>query len=519
MAPDLNADWSRKRASKPKVKTGCITCKQRRVKCDEQRPECLKCCKFGHTCGGYEHLTSVKQLLKLTPVRRKLLPKSNDLATTTLAIPLSLTSGIRFEDERESHYFRLFQKHVARELSAGFEGTLWNRIVLQACENESIRRLTVATAALKQTTKLWQDSDEGLQSDREYALEKYGNALKSMKTELSKSQDNLRVALIAALLIFVFENMHGCARAAVMNIQSALDLVNNRLMCHCHSLQASSSKQGILQSSISELVEDEVLTTLIRLDKPSVALLGTSKGVRHSQDRFFSFHRYLEDFQIPASFETITEARKCYECIRFRVFPEHNWEKKLIALTSLPEDVSAPVVLRELFSSIADPESIQDLCAQLQRWHRAYAPLFRHSRTARGASTFVPATTIYIRALSLNIPLSLRQLPVSLDSPGQDHSTHRILDMAWGLLSHPDFSKSFVFDTGIIPSIWMVAVLCPDIDLKRKALEILRSMQPRVECVWDSRIFVRTGEALLRMVEEEKVKAAFSPSMKSLDLT
>lgn len=203
---------------------------QRRVKCDEQRPGCLRCCKFGHTCGGYEHLAPVKQPPKLTPVRRKLLPKSNDLATTTLEIPLSLASGIRFEDERESHYFRLFQK-VASELSAGFEGTLWNRIVLQACENESIRRLTVATAALKQATKLWQDSDEGLQSDREYALEKYGNALQSMQTELNKSQDNLRVALIATLLIFAFENMYGDARAAVMNIQSALDLVNNRLVC------------------------------------------------------------------------------------------------------------------------------------------------------------------------------------------------------------------------------------------------------------------------------------------------
>lgn len=148
---------------------------------------------------------------------------------------------------------------------------------------------------------------------------------------------------------------------------------------------------------MSELVEDEVLTTLIRLDKPSVALLGTSKSVRHSQDRFFSFQRYLEDFQIPASFGTITEARQYYECIRFRVFSEHNWKKKLSASTSLPEDVSAPtVLLRELFSDIADPESIPDLRAQLQCWHRAYSPLFKHSRTARGASTFVPATTIYI---------------------------------------------------------------------------------------------------------------------------
>jgi len=37
----------RKRVGKPKVKTGCETCKKRRVKCDEGKPECLRCLKFG----------------------------------------------------------------------------------------------------------------------------------------------------------------------------------------------------------------------------------------------------------------------------------------------------------------------------------------------------------------------------------------------------------------------------------------------------------------------------------------
>jgi Fungal Zn(2)-Cys(6) binuclear cluster domain len=37
----------KKRVGRPKVKTGCITCKVRRVKCDENRPECCRCIKFG----------------------------------------------------------------------------------------------------------------------------------------------------------------------------------------------------------------------------------------------------------------------------------------------------------------------------------------------------------------------------------------------------------------------------------------------------------------------------------------
>jgi hypothetical protein len=45
--PRRSKDGTRKRAAKPKVRTGCITCKVRRVKCDEMRPECLRCVKFG----------------------------------------------------------------------------------------------------------------------------------------------------------------------------------------------------------------------------------------------------------------------------------------------------------------------------------------------------------------------------------------------------------------------------------------------------------------------------------------
>ncbi|KAH9908388.1 hypothetical protein F4778DRAFT_717069 [Xylariomycetidae sp. FL2044] len=43
----------RVRVSKPKVKTGCNNCKQRRIKCDEKRPECSQCVRSKKTCPGY----------------------------------------------------------------------------------------------------------------------------------------------------------------------------------------------------------------------------------------------------------------------------------------------------------------------------------------------------------------------------------------------------------------------------------------------------------------------------------
>ncbi|TVY82756.1 putative transcriptional regulatory protein [Lachnellula suecica] len=37
-----------------KVKTGCETCRIRKIKCDEERPFCQKCVKTGRTCDGYD---------------------------------------------------------------------------------------------------------------------------------------------------------------------------------------------------------------------------------------------------------------------------------------------------------------------------------------------------------------------------------------------------------------------------------------------------------------------------------
>ncbi|KAK6063305.1 hypothetical protein SCUP515_12528 [Seiridium cupressi] len=40
--------------SRTKVKTGCATCKIRKIKCDENKPFCRKCVDTGRTCDGYE---------------------------------------------------------------------------------------------------------------------------------------------------------------------------------------------------------------------------------------------------------------------------------------------------------------------------------------------------------------------------------------------------------------------------------------------------------------------------------
>lgn len=42
------------RTRKQRARTGCLTCRARRVKCDEQKPDCRRCITANVACAGYE---------------------------------------------------------------------------------------------------------------------------------------------------------------------------------------------------------------------------------------------------------------------------------------------------------------------------------------------------------------------------------------------------------------------------------------------------------------------------------
>ncbi|CCG84720.2 protein of unknown function [Taphrina deformans PYCC 5710] len=45
------------RETRRRTKTGCLTCRKRRIKCDEGKPDCLRCLKSKRPCEGYNSKT------------------------------------------------------------------------------------------------------------------------------------------------------------------------------------------------------------------------------------------------------------------------------------------------------------------------------------------------------------------------------------------------------------------------------------------------------------------------------
>jgi len=152
----------------PKAKFGCLTCKVRRVKCDELKPTCLRCQKLGLKCGGYHapQRESTRSHPAIT-TRRAMGPKMLFL------YPRSLPEVNLFHTNREYHYFKVFSEELRQKGEQS--------VLLQMCQREHLlKRAIVALVALEKTRKTSSVSGSSVGSTKhsvDHAVE-YGNVTK-----------------------------------------------------------------------------------------------------------------------------------------------------------------------------------------------------------------------------------------------------------------------------------------------------------------------------------------------------
>jgi hypothetical protein len=151
----------RVRVSRPKVRTGCRTCKIRRVKCDEAHPSCDRCLKAKLACDGYDSNVAplATATLKEGPREKR---GSRHVSTTSTGkhfalvpkppCPLSILGSIpttRRFGAHEIPYFDFFRHGLVNELSGYSCFDFWPRVVLsEAIDTDCVRDAVLAIAAL-----------------------------------------------------------------------------------------------------------------------------------------------------------------------------------------------------------------------------------------------------------------------------------------------------------------------------------------------------------------------------------
>lgn len=354
-------------------------------------------------------------------------------------------------------------------------------MVVEACTNESIRELTTAVAALNVADKLNKNAivdprnfQNDMNSHLEYALLQYGKALKGIRNTVSAGQDSMRVALIAALLIFVFESLHGDISRALNPIQISIELILKRLATvqrpFCGSLKAAKKPPSSLP------VDKELLVAFIRLDGLALSLV-TKSSFNYTQllDRPTTLSSTSRCSTIPSIFATVSEAREYYEDI--------TWRSK-----TLPYELRG--TLRNWYTDPPDSEPTE---IQLTKWVQAFKPLFQDSLTAAGSANFISASILYINALTQILLLR------GFETQEPFHMTRDIMSLTKNLIEHPSFSRGFVFDGGVLPAMLILMLFCPRKETIEEAFKMVAAMVPRREGFWSSIAITKAACKVLKM--------------------
>ncbi|KAK7749518.1 hypothetical protein SLS53_000093 [Cytospora paraplurivora] len=297
----------RARKSRPKVKTGCNNCKQRRIKCDEIRPACTQCARSKKACPGYpppprgarpyEELRIAPkpklegappppsppiavqpiqpgQLVRLPPRRasrtqRRIAPPPTPVVQQQCIVPTLYyrPSGNPF-NEKEGLYFQLFRSHTADELSGYFDSVFWSRLVLQECHVEkAIRDAVVALGALYKTLDKTTESPpssptagddtvvDSAWQHWEVAIKYYSEAINSLFSVTGQDSRANRTRLMANILLACFDSFIGDHQQAIRQIQNGLALLE----------QLRVQRRRAFVSRPEEPVEDEIIQMFTRL--------------------------------------------------------------------------------------------------------------------------------------------------------------------------------------------------------------------------------------------------------------
>ncbi|KAH7269063.1 uncharacterized protein BKA55DRAFT_629674 [Fusarium redolens] len=186
-----------------KVKTGCLTCKIRRVKCDEKKPACHRCTSTGRKCDGYT-----------------LVQKTNppDVAHGRMLLPpVSAINSQSLLPVEERRALRYFHSVISPRLSSARDGYFWTHLVMQLSESEVVVKHTILSIS-----SLF-ESSEGKNVapyTERFALQHYTAAIQRLKTIHSEP-----LVLLVCILFICVEYLLANNKIALQHCQHGLAIM------------------------------------------------------------------------------------------------------------------------------------------------------------------------------------------------------------------------------------------------------------------------------------------------------
>ncbi|KAH7186188.1 uncharacterized protein B0J16DRAFT_363187 [Fusarium flagelliforme] len=291
----------KERKGNPKSRSGCGTCKIRKVKCDEAKPICTRCATGGFDCDGYAGYSTEGSLTSDGVTSSRGIPESSDevsspetssnsstiqLAHSGGCPELSMASTIQPPAlDHTMVYCEQFYHNASQSNGIFYYSKLFASVVLhESIQDKCIRNAIFAIGAFLYDRYLLsrpETSQAAINSRQQISLQFYNTALMDFSSRMqSPHKASHKWILYMTLLLAIFELLHGDFDAADGLWDCALQVLHPWLSVSCST---SITDSGILQGTGMQATRDLV---------PLVAKVGIKTSLPESQWTSVMLARY-----------------------------------------------------------------------------------------------------------------------------------------------------------------------------------------------------------------------------------
>ncbi|KAH7083810.1 hypothetical protein FB567DRAFT_446714 [Paraphoma chrysanthemicola] len=478
--------YTKSRRSAAKVKTGCKTCKIRRVKCDEKKPNCIRCTSTGRQCDGYpspseDYHVQVWQANQLGILRK---------AVSTYS---GFGSGI--------HYLE-FYHHCARpRLSTAFDNEFWSRITLQMAHSEpSVRHALIALGYLHSTeTGSMRHARSRFAGHHESKtlLFHYNKAVRSLVDRISETSYSPEVGLVTCLLFVCMEYLRGNYHTAFQHLTNGYKVISEYQKKQQLSRRTLSSTQNSLASKTPE-TSTFFPSAVIDNDLRPIFVRAVASALMYGVevDTTLDIPKPSLEYYQQLHITSIREAQlSAFELRNQVILKIRNLSRRIF------HDSERPLTPQERAEQVLVLQCQRSWLTALETYAKKQQLSTADHLVISGLMTHYHATYIWLACAH-----EVRQTPFDDHLEGfQQILKHArlILDSSKDLDTGQPTAR-FTFEISLIPALYFVATRCRCPTTRREALVLLSRNPPR-EGLWDAEQHVVVTRRVIE-IEEEKVE-------------
>ncbi|KAJ3496682.1 hypothetical protein NLG97_g2478 [Lecanicillium saksenae] len=504
----------RKKRWTTKVKTGCATCRARRIKCDEGKPVCRRCVFSKRQCGGYMDQPPPQY------VSNSCCSSPSSTGSDLVAQPGNGMSAIyQVASSFEQQMFHRFRTETVLQVGCVFDMQFWLMDVPQAAQaHRPLWHASVALAALSGSRTNPADSmylfaDAAMDGLTSFVMQHYHAAIRELIPLSNPSGDapsfeNQQVLLMTNVLLLGLASMQGNQRDAAMFSRHSLTLFNDWRFWQRQDNWKTSSQGAMLSVApltalMYRLQSQEIAD---RLQRPDWLVTDFGQYTKlPSATPFASMTEAYRELQpILAGLNLVVKERLLRPHTDFKLpTPEHclafryaftAWKAKydhFCDTTQSPETANRlEAMILDLFKATVENSLLPS------NDYSVLIPMHHHMvDTAESILLALSTTDMFNASMSDGI---LGSSPEASSPSSIAESASILTPGSPPLLSGPRLGKPLPYSFGpvVLEPLFMVAMDSADFGLRQRAISVLRRW-PRAEGIWSSVIMAGFSEALM----------------------